>query len=90
MPTLAIARPAVNEYAPYYGRYIDLGPQGGVLETLDRQHDTTMALLRSVKDDRGAHRYVAVKWSIADLVQEDRAAASESEATTPVTRGAGE
>lgn len=68
MPTLAIARPAVNEYAPYYGKYIDLIPQGGVLETLDRQHDTTMALLRSVKEERGAYRYAPGKWSIKEVV----------------------
>lgn len=68
MPTLTIARPAVNEYAPYYGRYIDLIPDGSILETLDRQHDTTMSLLRGVKEDRAAYRYAPGKWSLKEVV----------------------
>ena len=27
MPTLTIAKPNVNEFDPYYGRYIDLIPE---------------------------------------------------------------
>lgn len=66
--TLSIPRPTATEYAPYYGRYIDLVPETGVLETLDRQHDTTMALLRGIRDDRGSFRYSPGKWSIKEVV----------------------
>ena len=65
---LTIPKPGVNEYAPYYGRYIELIPEGGVLETLDRQHDTTMSLLRGISDERGLHRYAPGKWSIKEVV----------------------
>lgn len=68
MPTLVISRPEVNEYAPYYGRYIDLVQSDGVIEVLDKQHDSTMALLRSVKDDRGGHRYAPGKWTVKEVI----------------------
>ena len=68
MPTLTIAKPNVNEFDPYYGRYIDLIPDGSVLEMFDRQHDTTMSLLRGIKEDRGTHRYAPGKWSIKEVV----------------------
>lgn len=66
MPTFA--RPAADEYAPYYGRYIDLVTEGDLLATLARQGAETTALLRTVPESRGTHRYAPEKWSIKDVV----------------------
>jgi hypothetical protein len=66
MPTYA--RPAADEYAPYYGRYIAQVPDGDLLATLTRQGAETAALLRAIPEQRGSHRYAPDKWSIKDVV----------------------
>lgn len=68
MPTTSIAAPAVGEFAPYYGTYINLIPEGTVLETMDRQHDTTLALLRGIRDEQAEFRYAPGKWTVKEVV----------------------
>jgi len=63
-----IARPAEDEYAPYYGRYISRVPEGDVLELLATQIGDTRALIRSIPESRGDHRYAPGKWSIKEVV----------------------
>jgi hypothetical protein len=67
MPTFA--RPAADEYAPYYGRYIEQVPDGDLLSLLSTQVGETASLLRSIPEKRGLHRYAEGKWSINDVVQ---------------------
>ena len=66
MPT--ISRPASNEYAPYYDRYISAVPDGDLLTLMERQVRETAALLRALPESRGSHRYAPDKWSIKDVV----------------------
>src|SRR5207248_10519367 len=41
MPTTLSTRPAADEFLPYYGRYIDLVPDGNLVDLLaDQQADT--------------------------------------------------
>jgi uncharacterized damage-inducible protein DinB len=61
-------RPAPNEFAEFYGRYIDQVADGPVLETLARQLEATMKLLSGIAEARGDHRYAPGKWSIKDVV----------------------
>ncbi|HMB68913.1 MAG TPA: DinB family protein [bacterium] len=61
-------RPAADEYADYYGRYIDRVPERPVLETLERQIQDTMTLLRAVPEPRGNHRYAPEKWSLKEVL----------------------
>ena len=68
MSATAPARPEKNEYAPYYDRYVLLVPDGEVVETLERQSEDTLALLRGVGEERAAHRYEEDKWSIKQVV----------------------
>ena len=42
---LIATRPEPNEYAPYYGKYISLVPEGDILFTLENQLPATLALL---------------------------------------------
>ena len=60
--------PAATEYAPYYGRYISLVPEGDILATLAEQMDSTLLLLRGIDEARAGHRYAPGKWSIKELV----------------------
>jgi hypothetical protein len=64
----AIPRPAPDEYAPYYGGYIDEVPPGNVIEILERQLAETLDLLRGVPASRETHRYAPGKWSIREIV----------------------
>ncbi|MBV9144343.1 MAG: DinB family protein [Acidobacteria bacterium] len=67
MPATAV-RPAKNEYAPYYGRYISLVPDEDVLITLDQQLSETLILLRSLSEQHGTFRYEQGKWSVKEVL----------------------
>jgi len=68
MSATAPARPETNEYAPYYEKYVSLVPDGDLVETLARQNDDTLALLRTVAEERAGFRYEPGKWSIKQVV----------------------
>lgn len=61
-------RPATGEFSPYYGKYIDLVEGDDILRSLDGQVGATLALLRTVTEAQGNHRYQAGKWSIKEVV----------------------
>jgi hypothetical protein len=62
------AKPAKDEYAPYYEKYTSLVPEGDVLATLEQQVAATLVLLRSLPEGQGSFRYAPEKWSIKELV----------------------
>lgn len=68
MSATAPVRPASSEYAPYYESYVSLVPDADVVETLEREGAETLALLRSLDEEKGAHRYEPGKWSVKQLV----------------------
>ena len=68
MAGTAIARPASDEYATYFGHYVGLVPEGDVLELLRRQVDETAALVGKLSDRDGEYRYAEGKWSIKEVV----------------------
>lgn len=61
-------RPDTSEHEPYYGRYINLVPEGEVPEILEEQGRETIALLKGLTEDHGNYRYAPGKWSLKDLV----------------------
>lgn len=61
-------RPAASEYAPYYGRYVDLVEGDDLLGAL-RTGTGLPDLLRSIDPHRGGHRYAPGKWTLAQSVQ---------------------
>lgn len=63
-----ISRPAAGEYLDYFGRYVALVPEGDILTTLVSQNQSTLALLRSLPESKGAFRYAPGKWSIREVV----------------------
>jgi hypothetical protein len=68
MITCTIPRPAADEYAPYYGRYIVQVPNGDLCRILADQLGETLALIRSIPEARGTHRYAPGKWSIKEVL----------------------
>lgn len=67
-PVPALARPATDEYASYYEKYITLVPDGSVLSTLQSQFDSTDSLLRSVSEEKGNFAYAPGKWTVKEVV----------------------
>ena len=66
--TAPAGRPGANEYAPFYEAYVSKVSGTDVVETLERQGAETLALLRGLPEERGAHRYEPGKWSVRQLV----------------------
>lgn len=61
-------KPATNEYAPYYDKYVSVVPEGDVVATLEQQLTATLELLRGLPEERGADRYAPDKWSIKEVI----------------------
>jgi uncharacterized damage-inducible protein DinB len=68
MTASLIARPGTDEYAPYYGTYIGKVPDGDLRSMLSAQLAETLALIRSIPEARGGHRYAPDKWSIKGVL----------------------
>ena len=71
MTTTAVSifeRPAADEHAEYYARYINLVPDGDLLEFLDGQTEDTAVFLRGIPAERHDHRYAEGKWSIKEMI----------------------
>ncbi len=65
---MTIPRPAADEHAPYYLRYIALVPDGDLIAELGRQGRATAAMLRRVPADRAHFRYQPGKWSVLEVI----------------------
>jgi len=63
-----LQRPDPSEYNPYFARYIDLVPEGDVAATLERQMESTAALLRGMLPEKATYRYAEGKWSVSEVV----------------------
>ena len=68
MATVLIPRPAATDHAPYYNTYVQVVPEGDVIALLERQGRETVALLRSIGEEKSHHRYAAGKWTIREVV----------------------
>lgn len=68
MADLLIAKPQPGEFAAYYGRYIELVPDGDVLGTLAAQIRETATKLRAISDADSLKRYAPDKWSVREML----------------------
>ena len=64
----ALRRPDPGEHAEYYARYVDLVPDGDILEILRDQLGETLVLLQQVPRERENYRYAPGKWSLREVV----------------------
>lgn len=65
---LLIARPAAEEYLPYFNRYIDLVPDGDLIAALRDGADATRRLLEPLSEERANYRYGPDKWSVKEVL----------------------
>jgi hypothetical protein len=68
MSKAVLGRPQSNEYAENHTSYISKVPGDDILSFLQEQLGATMALLDTIADSRGGHRYEAGKWSIKEVL----------------------
>jgi len=60
-------RPTAEEYAPYYGQYIDKVPDGDLLALLESQIHSVKSVIGSVPESRAQHAYAPGKWTIKEI-----------------------
>jgi hypothetical protein len=65
MPT---GKPADTEYAPYFGRYVSLVPEGDIVTVLEDQIADLRRFAGSVPADRESFRYAPDKWSVREVM----------------------
>jgi hypothetical protein len=68
MAATAISRPAAEEFAAYYGRYISLVPDSEILGLLKQQVEETLKLLKTRPESDGDLRYAPDKWTVKEMV----------------------
>jgi len=68
VPNALATRPAADEYAPYYARYIERVPEGDLLATLESQLESTVSLLDEFGETGAGTRYAPGKWSVKQVV----------------------
>jgi uncharacterized damage-inducible protein DinB len=68
MPNLLVTKPAPEEQAPYFSRYLDRVADGDILGTLAGQLADTLATLRRVSDEDSLRRYAPGKWSVREVL----------------------
>jgi hypothetical protein len=61
-------RPASDEFAPYYEKYVARVPEGDIVATLASHIGETGTFLRSLPESMGDHRYGPDKWSIREVI----------------------
>ena len=62
------SRPSPTEYAPYFGRYIDLVAETDFIAVLTRQPAQYGALLGTLSQEQAGFRYAPGKWSIREVL----------------------
>lgn len=67
MPAHAV-RPARDEAAEYYFKYIDMVPEGDVCTILETQRVETLAFLHNIPIERAHHRYASDKWTVSGVL----------------------
>ncbi len=63
-----MTRPAKNEYAEYYHKYIELVPKGNIIELLEKQGVQFCEFLAQVPEKKSTYRYANGKWNIKEVI----------------------
>ena len=68
MTTVQYDRPGTDEYASYYGTYINKVPTGDLIATLTGQIAEVMTIIRPVSEEKAGSAYAPGKWTIKQVV----------------------
>ena len=68
MSQAAATKPAPTEHAPEFSNYVALVGEGDIIQTLERQIENSLSLLRTIPSDKANFRYAPDKWSVKQLL----------------------
>src|SRR4029078_8182172 len=68
MSQAAATQPAPTEHAPEFSKYVTLVADGDIIDTLERQIENSLSLLRTIPSDKANFRYAPDKWSVKELL----------------------
>lgn len=63
-----LKRPAEDEYGGHFGKYIQLVPEGNIVDVIAGQEKETSGLLDSLSEEQGHLRYAEGKWSLKEVI----------------------
>lgn len=63
-----LPRPATEDYAPFYTRYIEQLPDGDILAFLEKQGEETVKFYHGLGEQHGELRYAPGKWCVKDIL----------------------
>ncbi|MCV9887218.1 DinB family protein [Metabacillus halosaccharovorans] len=63
-----LERPNLNEYHPYFERYLELVPDKGLQDILKKQLETTINLLSNITSEQAEYQYEEKKWRLKEVV----------------------
>jgi uncharacterized damage-inducible protein DinB len=61
-------RPHNNEYPSYFSVYINMVPEGDLLEILEEQRQALLELFASITEEQSEFRYGPGKWSMKEVL----------------------
>ncbi|MFN8581268.1 MAG: DinB family protein [Gemmatimonadaceae bacterium] len=68
MPASLFARPAADEAASYYQRYLERVPAGDLLTILAEQQSHVDRVFRAVGPERASYAYAPGKWNVKEVL----------------------
>lgn len=68
MPSTTIRKPAVGEYAPPFGKYIDQVPETGLAALLESQLNELAALIGGLTDEQALAVHPPYTWTIKQVL----------------------
>lgn len=68
MSIAATIRPNADEFAPYYGPYVDAVADGDITRALTQQGETFLARLKHLSEEQAAFAYAPGKWTVKEVV----------------------
>ena len=63
-----LQRPSVDEYNPYFQRYIDLVPGGDLLALFRANKEKTIRFFENIPTAKHDHKYADGKWTIKEVL----------------------
>jgi hypothetical protein len=65
---MSIEQPGADEFAPYYGTYVNKVADGDILQTLERQLSEYRSALGALAETAALYRYAPGKWSVKQVL----------------------
>lgn len=62
-------RPTTQEYAPFYGGYVDQVKEDAPVPALENSLEEARQFLSTIPELKAEHRYAAGKWNVKEVIQ---------------------